>query len=72
MFIYCGTQGAQNEFYNAYDYKFDVVIQMKIIKIIIIYFQILFIATKGPSYRSDIGLDDITFKNQPCISTSSK
>ncbi len=41
---------------------------MKIIKIIIIYFQILFIATKGPSYRSDIALDDITFKNQPCIS----
>jgi hypothetical protein len=27
----------------------------------------LFIATKGSSYRGDIALDDITFKNQPCL-----
>ena len=71
IFIYCGTREAQNLFCNAYDYKFDVVIQTKIIEIIIIHFQILFIATKGSSYRSDIALDDITFKNQSCISTTS-
>ncbi|CAB3992768.1 MAM and LDL-receptor class A domain-containing 1-like [Paramuricea clavata] len=30
-------------------------------------FKILFVATRGYSYRSDIALDDITFKNQSCV-----